>query len=156
VVNNPAAGTYRLKIINWDAPRSGLPVGLVATVIRGDPTPTMSMTVRASSLAPSVGDVVTITTTVSNPAYIASGVFLRRENLPSGLTYQSVSTTREDGVAMNFTTRSFSLGNIVQGDTRSAAWSFKINNTTAKTLDFRAWSENGGTVTESITLNPVP
>jgi subtilisin family serine protease len=154
IINNPSAGTYRLKIINWDAPRSGVPAAVVATVIRGDPTPNMSLTVTANTTTPSVGSIVNITTMVYNPAYIASGVYLERTNLPAGLTFQGVNTTREDGVNMDFTTSNLSLGNIVQGDSRSATWSFRVDGTGSKTINFRTWSENGGSSTRSVTINP--
>lgn len=155
IINNPSAGTYRLKIINWDAPSSGVPAAVVATVIRGDPTPNMSLTVTANTTTPNVGSIVNITTTVNNPAYIASGVYLERTNLPVGLSFQGVNTTRKDGVNMDFTTSNLSLGNIVQGDSRSATWSFRVNSTGSKTINFRAWSENGGSRTRSITINPL-
>jgi len=147
IINNPSAGTYRLKIINWDAPRSGVPAAVVAAVIRGDPTPYMSLTATADTTTPSVG---------SNPAYIASGVYLERTNLPAGLSFESVTTTREDGANMDFTTSNLSLGNIVQGDSRSATWSFRVNSTGLKTINFRAWSENGGVTVNprSVTVNP--
>lgn len=154
IINNPAAGTYRLKIINWNAPSSGIPAAVVATVIRGDPSPNMSLSVSSSSATPAVGSTVNITTTVSNPAYIASGVHLERTNLPAGLSFQGVTTVREDGVNMNFTGSNFSLGNIVQGDTRSATWSFLVNSSGSKTINFRAWSENGGSSNQSVTINP--
>lgn len=154
IINNPPAGTYRLKMINWKAPKSGIPVAIAATIIRGDPTPNMGLALSASSTTPSVGSTVTITATVRNPSYVASGVHLQRMNLPAGLTDQGVSTTREDGVTIDFTVSDLSLGNIVQGDSRSARWTFRVNTAGPKTLRFRAWSENGGTVTQSITLNP--
>lgn len=154
IINNPSAGSYRLKIINWDAPSSGVPAAVAATVIRGDPTPNMSLTATANTATPSVGSIVNITTTVNNPAYVASGVYLERTNLPAGLSFQGVTTTREDGVSMDFTTSNLSLGNIVQGNSRSATWSFRVNSTGSKTINFRAWSENGGSSTRSVTINP--
>jgi hypothetical protein len=154
IINNPGPGTYRLKIINWDAPGSGVPAAVVATVIRGDPTPNMTLAATASTSTPAVGSVVNVTTAVSNPSYIASGVYLERTNLPAGLSFEGVSTTREDGVTMNFTGNNLSLGNIVQGDSRSATWSFRVTSTGSKTVNFKAWSENGGTRTSSVTINP--
>jgi hypothetical protein len=47
-----------------------------------------------------------------------------------------------------------SLGDIVQGDSRSATWRFNIDTPGPKTFRFRAWSENGGAQEQSITLNP--
>lgn len=154
IINNPSAGTYRLKIINWDAPGSGIPAAIVATVIRGDPTPDMSLTATASTTTPAIGATFTVTTRVNNPSYIASGVHLARTNLPSGLSFLGVSTTREDGVNINFTRSDLSLGNIIESDSRSAVWSFRVNSAGSKTINFRAWSENGGTKTQSVTITP--
>ena len=70
-----------------------------------------------------------------------------------GLTFEGVSTTREDGVTMDFTTDELTLGNIVEGDSRSVTWSFCINSAGLKTSGFRAWSENGGTETKSVIVS---
>jgi hypothetical protein len=48
---------------------------------------------------------------------------------------------------------SLSLGSIVQGDSRSAAWRIRIDTPGAKTIRFRAWSENGGARDLSVTIN---
>ena len=152
IIDNPPSGTYRLKIINWDAPSSGLPTGLVATVIRGDPTPEMSLTASASSSSVSVGSPFTINTTVSNSEYVASGVLLQLTNSPSGILSQGISTRREDGRTSSFTGSSVTLGNIVESDSRQATWSFTPTRAGTKTFDFRAWSENGGTETRSVSV----
>lgn len=154
IINNPRSGTYRLKIINWDAPSSGVPAGLTAVVIRGDPTPSMSLTTTTSLSKPSIGSLVKITAKVSNPSYIASGVYLEKTSMSSGLTFEGVSTTREDGVTMDFTDDELTLGNIVEGDSRSAVWSFSVNSAGLKTVGFRAWSENGGTETKTVIVSP--
>jgi len=157
VINNPPAGTYRLKFVNWHAPIFyDLPAALVATVIRGDPTPSMDLQLTLSDSLPRVGSVVQVVTRVSNPSYIASGVHLARTAMSAGLTQASLQVTREDGVTMSFTGSEFTVGDVVQGDTRSATWRFNVTSTGSKTLTFRAWSENGGTVTRSVTLNALP
>ncbi len=157
VIDNPAAGTYRLKIINWEAPfLYELPAALVAFVIRGDPTPAMDLQLTISDSLPRVGSIVQVVTRVTNPSYIASGVHLARTGMSSGLTQASLSVAREDGISMSFTGSSFTVGDVVQDDTRSATWRFNVTSTGVKTLTFRAWSENGGTVTRSVTLNALP
>ncbi len=158
IVDNPSAGTYRLKIVNWDAPSSGLPVGLVATVIRGDTTPEMSLSTSGPSGSVSVGQEFTINTTVSNSEYVASGVHLQNTILPFGISRRQISTAREDGRTSTFgsTQNDITLGNIVESDSRTAAWRFRANSTGSKTFTFRAWSENGGTLTRTVTVNVVP
>lgn len=153
IVNNPSAGTYRLKIINWDAPSSGLPAAIAATVVRGDPTPSMSLTAEANNTTPSVGSILEVTTTVRSPSYITSGVHIDNTNTSAGLAFQEVRTVREDGVSMTFSSDNFSLGNIVQGDTRQAVWRYRVNSSVQQRIKFRAWSENGGTRTQTVTIN---
>jgi len=153
IIDNPPAGTYRLKIINWDAPGSGLPAAISATIIRGATNPPMKLAVNSTIAV--VGRPATITTTVTNPSWILSGVHLASVTIPAGVTLQQVRTVREDNVTMDFTAaRAMSLGDIVQGDSRSATWRFNIDTPGPKTFRFRAWSENGGAQEQSITLNP--
>jgi len=153
IIDSPPAGTHRFKMIPWDAPIT-IPTAIAVVVIRGDPTPNMSLSAGASDTTPSVGQSVTVTTSMSNPAYIASGVHLARTSFPSGLVLEGVSTTREDGVVMDFGTASnLTVGNIIQGDTRSVRWTFRPTSEGSKTLSFRAWSENGGTRTASVILS---
>jgi len=156
IIQNPPAGTYRFKTIPWNAPAAGLAAGIAVTLIGGDPSPNTSLNATASTLSPTVGTTVSVTTTVSNPSYVASGVHLTKTSSPSGLALQDVVTTREDGVVMNFgTASSLTLGNTRAGDTRSATWNFLANTTGSKTLNFRSWSENGGTRTDSVIITPV-
>lgn len=155
IIENPGPGTYRLKIINWHAPGSGLPAAIAATVIRGDPTPTMSLTATPSTATPGVGSTFTVTTSVRNTAYVASGVHLSVPAFPLEMTLLGVTTTREDGVTMDFDNRrGLTLGNIVEGDSRSAVWRMRADTPGRKTLRFRAWSENGGTQFRSVTVDP--
>lgn len=152
IINNPSAGTYRLKIINWDAPGSGLPAAIAATIIKGDPTPSMTLATSPSTTTPALNTNFTIETTVNTASYVASGVHLEINSKPSSLQLVEVSTTREDGTTMTFTEDEFSLGNIVQGDTRKAKWTFRPTSAGAKNITFRAWSENGGTETNTVNL----
>jgi Subtilase family len=155
IIENPPPGTYRLKIVNWNAPSWGLPAAVSATIIRGATAPNMNLSVTASTINPGVGGRATITTTVSNPSWILSGVHLQSVSLPPGVTIESVRTTREDNVVMDFTAdRAMSLGNIVQGDSRSATWQVRIDSGGPKEFRFRARSENGGVREQSIILNP--
>ncbi|MCZ6673519.1 MAG: S8 family serine peptidase [Verrucomicrobia bacterium] len=152
IINYPAAGTYRLKIINWDAPSSGLPAAIAAFVIKGDPTPTMNVTATPNTSTPARNTDFTITTSVGASAYLVSATHIEISGMSSGLTFSKVSTTREDGINMDFTEDQFSLGNIIQGDTRSAIWTFRATTSGAKNITFRIWSENGGTVTRTVTV----
>jgi len=155
IINNPPAGTHRLKIINWNAPSFGLPASIAATIIRGDPTP--AMTLSATAPRPLVGSNFTVTTRVSGPSYVTSGAHLAVTAVAPGLELRSVRTTREDGVAMDFgVTQELTLGNIIERDARVALWEFRVSTEGNKTLSFRAWSENGGEETKRIRIRPRP
>ena len=162
IVDNPAAGTWRMMAVPYDAPHpfwSGytLPTGMAATVIRGDTTPNMSLTASASTTIPAVGDTFEITTTVSSPSYITSGVHLRNTVLPAGIQLVDVRTTRADGVEMSFgNNREFTLGNVVQGNPRTVIWTFRAATIGCRDIRFRAWSENGGTRNTSATVCAFP
>ena len=153
IINNPPAGTYTLTASPVTVTASR-PVGIAVTVIEGDPTPATSLSGIPSTTTPLVGDTFTITTTVDNPAYIASGVHLEHSPLPSGVTLVGVSTTREDNITMDFgTADELTLGNIWADDSRSADWQFQATSSGSKTISFRSWSENGGQNDIDVTVN---
>jgi hypothetical protein len=153
VINSPPAGRYRLKAVNWRAPASGLPVAIAAKIQRGDPTPAMTMTATPSGTLP--GSTFTVTTRVANPAYEAYGVQVSVPTVPAGLTLLGVSTTREDGVTMDFpNVNALTLGTVTEADTREAVWRFRHDSKGSKTIGFRAWSNNGGTVFQNVTITP--
>ena len=122
----------------------------------GSTTPNYTLTGSPSPTgAVPVGSRITVNTTVSNPSWILSGVHLAAASVPSGVTLEQVETVREDNVPMMVFAgaTSLSLGSIVQGDSRSAAWRIRIDTPGAKTIRFRAWSENGGVRDLSVTIN---
>ena len=45
------------------------------------------------------------------------------------------------------------LGDIVEGDSRMAVWTFRVDTLGSKTISFRAWSENGGELTTTANLS---
>ncbi len=153
VVDNPPAGTYRLKASPFNAPSFSLPYGLAATIIRGDPTPPMTASLTAPP-NPEVGATFDVRATVDSPSYVASGVQIEPTFIPLGVTLLDVKTTRFDGVTMSFlgTTDALTLGNVVSGLPRSATWTFRADTTGPKFFKMRAWSENGGEV--SVTTTP--
>jgi subtilisin family serine protease len=154
IINNPPPGRYRLKMVNWNAPSFGVPAAIAVKIIEGDPTPIMNMTAIPSTATPALGSVFTVTTTVRSPAYEAYGVHVSVPFTSSGLTLLGVSTTREDGVTMDFANaRGLTLGSIVEGDTRSATWRFRLDTLGTKSIRFQAWSDNGGTQFRDVVVN---
>ena len=158
IIDRPESGTWRLKSVPYDAPHTfwngyDLPVGIAATVIRGDTQPGMDLTGSLTTESVEPGEEFQIETTVSNPSYILSGMHLENTELPSGVQLVDVSTTREDGVDMSFApSRSFTLGNVVQGRSRTVTWTFRTSLEECHDIEFRAWSENGGTEIETVTV----
>jgi len=71
------------------------------------------------------------------------------------VTLLETNTTREDGVAMSFSNAAgFTLGSIVEGDSRVATWRFSIDASGSKCFRLRSWSDNGGTNFASVTVTP--
>lgn len=156
IIENPPANTYRFKVTPWNAPAApGVNAYLAISLIYEDTTPDTSLSTTVSSLTPTVGESLTVLTKVSNPSYIASGVHLEMPSVPSGVSLESIYTTREDGGFMIFPAPALTLGNIAPGDLREAVWYMRATTTGAKALEFRSWSENGGTRTASVVVNPV-
>ena len=155
IVDRPAAGTWRMLTVPYDAPHAfwngySLPVGMAATVIRGDTQPDMTLTASSPSGALSVGDTFEVQTTVSSSSYVLSGVHLENTVLPAGMQLEEVRTTRADGVEMSFgSARELTLGNVVQGRSRTVTWRFRITQDGCRDIEFRAWSDNGGTEFET-------
>lgn len=151
IIDNPPAGSYSVKLYPHNGRgRNGVPVGISVTVIRGDPTPSMRLTATPSTPFPVVGQELTITTTVSTPSYVASGVHLALVGLPESTRHSDTRTTRADGVTMRFpeigrAASELTLGNVVTRRDRSVTWTFVPTVTGRHVYNFRAWSENGGT-----------
>jgi len=160
VINNPPAGLYRLKASNFRAPSAfSLPVGIGATVIMGDPTPAMSVSLSAPSSV-LAGQAFTVTGTVTTPSYLASGVQATLTGYSAGLTLINMFTERYDGVTTVFppaeiTTDTLTLGNVFPGVSRSVSWQFRADTTGTKVFNTRFWSENGGTQSPSATSQVV-
>ena len=84
---------------------------------------------------------------------MAYGVEVSAPTITPGLTLLGVSTTREDGVLMDFPNPNpsrLTLGTVTEADTRSAIWTFRADARGPQTVRFRAWSNNGGTASQSV------
>ncbi|MET4219565.1 hypothetical protein ABIB00_004788 [Bradyrhizobium sp. LB14.3] len=113
------------------------------------------MTATPSTTSPAIGSTFTIKTTISNPSYEAYGVQVSAAAASSGLSLLGVSTTREDGVAMDFpNAASLTLGTVTEADTRSAIWKFSATSRGPQTVRFSGRSNNGGTVFKRVTVTP--
>ena len=154
VVNNPPAGTYRLKVVPVNGPTFPLTYGMTAMIVRGDTTPAMTINMTPPASPPTVGSIFEVKTTVATPAYVASGVQITPTLIPPGLTFQAAQTTRHDGVPMAFNNSAdtTTLGNLVPTHSRTVSHFFKADTAGTKTFNVRAWSENGGELFASTTF----
>jgi hypothetical protein len=160
VVNNPPAGTYRLKVLPFNAPGFALPYGIAATIIRGSPTPPVTAFMTATP-NPTVGSTFGVTVNVSTPAYVASAVQVEPSSIPLGVTPREIQTMRLDGVTMIFPDArgGLTLGNIVPTMSRSATWYFRADSPGPKTFWMRGAWGNGGEFLVNKTVDvvgPVP
>ncbi len=153
VVDNPPAGTYRLRVFPISAPLAGLPYGVAATVIRGNTRAEMAAYIEAPSTA-AVGAPFPVTIHVSNHSYVASAVHVDLISPPSGVTPIDIVTTRLDGVTMRFTAAlgGMTLGNLPPETSRYATYYFRPTTTGPKLFLIRASSENGGEITLTKTV----
>ena len=154
---NPPAGTHNVKIVPWDAPDNySLRAGMVIKGIRGNPQPPMEHSLSASVSRVTPGESFEITSTVSTPAWVAGGVHLQNTDIPSGFTRTNVVAHRQDGQDISFgTTSNFTLGEVIQANPRETTWSFDTFswiNIGCYDLEFRAWSANAGTATETVSV----
>ena len=158
VVENPPAGLYRLKAHPWNAPTFNLRYGMVARIIRGDPTPAMTASLTAPS-DPKVGSTFTVTLNVNTPSYVVSGAQVElTSSTPPGLTLPRIQHEaprwRRHGLARS--RGEVTLGNLVPMLGRSATWTYRADSPGPKTFAVRVWSENGGEVIATTTVNVVP
>ena len=157
IIDNPQAGPYRLKATPWNVVDSSVRAGIAVVVIRGDPTPTINLSTQPSSVTVVVGNTFNVTVEVSNPSYIASGVYLKRTSMSEGLVQHTMITTREDGVSSNFLWLSkMMLGNIHEGDSRNVTWTFLAEVEAPQSIEFSVWSENGGTQSLTVPVTVLP
>ena len=153
VVDNPPAGTYRMKVFPYNLPGIRVPYGLAATVIRGDTTADMTAYIEAPINAV-VGSRFPVTMNVLNYAYVASAVHVDLISPPPGVRRLTITTTRLDGVTMRWITpdAGLTLGNIPPSVSRYATWYVIADTPGPKTFSIRASSENGGEVIATKTV----
>jgi hypothetical protein len=158
VIDNPPAGLYRLKVHPYNPAPFGLRYGMVARIIRGDPTPAMTAALTAPP-APPVGSTFQVTLNVATQSYVAYGAHVDMPEAPPGVTFLRFDTTRHDGVNMTFSSPDgrVTLGNLVPLLGRSATWTYRADTPGPKAFRVRTWSSNGGEVIATTTVTvPTP
>lgn len=131
IISDPAAGTYRIKVVP-DQVYSGNRVAIAWNVIRGTPTPQLTITADSSDVRAGSKESYEINLTVKANEYIASGVTLqvgcRNDRVNPDCSYttarslvsHSSHVTREDGISRPLEIDNFgsaiSLGEIVAGE----------------------------------------
>ena len=100
--HNPGADTYRVKICpTWLDPFTSQSFNVSYMIIRGDPTPTSTLTVEANKTAVNVSESFTVTATITPNSYVASGVYVNL-SLPSGVEISSMKVTRKDAYIITY------------------------------------------------------
>ena len=159
IIDNPPAGTYDVKLYPYNGRSGGdVPYGVAFTIIRGDPTPRLSLTTGIATPRIVVGQEFAITTTVNTPSYIASGVHIALTEPPAASRHVDTRTTRKDGVTMRFpevgaAASELTLGNVVRNNGRTVTWRFVPRVGGTHTYRFRASSENAGTKHATVTVD---
>jgi len=153
-INDPPAGSYRLKVVPVNGPTFPLRYGVTAVVIRGDTTPAMTNVLTPPPGGAAVGSIFEVLQTVATPHYVASGVQVTPTVIPSGVTLISIETQRHDGEFMAFPNDSdnLTLGNLFPSYSRQVRYYYRADTPGPKTFFVRAWSDNGGEVVANTTV----
>ena len=103
---------------------------------------------------PVIGSTFGLTVNVGTQAYVGSAVWVEPVSIPAGVTPLYIETTRLDGITMRFPSarEGLTLGNVVPQLSRSATWYIRADTTGPQTFLMRAWSENGGEITLTKTV----
>ena len=152
ILDNPGADTYRVKICpTWLDPFRSQSFNVSYMIIRGDPTPTSTLTVEANKTAVNVSDSFTVTATITPNSYVASGVYVNL-SLPSGVEISSIKVTRKDAYIITYPWHQtyITLGDIPVGDSRSVTWTMSASTHGIKTIQCNAYSSNSGSYSKSI------
>lgn len=148
-IENPAAGSYRLKVVPVNGPTFPLPYGVTAVVIRGDTTPTMTNLLTPPPGGAAVGSIFEVKQTVYTQEYVAAGVQVTPTIIPPGVTLINTETQRHDGEFMGFSNNSdfLTLDNLFPMYSRQVRYYYRADTPGPKVFYVRAWSDNAGEVT---------
>ena len=161
IVENPAADTYRVKIYAYDITTGGSQDYAVGySIIKGDPTPTINTDTRSNKTYVKPDEVFRVSTDVTASDYIASGVAAKlMDNLPAGITIESMRITREDGQTLIYTgsqeyLTELTLGDIIQAaGARTLEWDLKSSTVGDKTIWVHATSDNAGSANDAVIVH---
>lgn len=146
IIDNPQAGPWRWK--TWPQfAVTNVKMSVTVHIIYGDTTPAMTLDVSADKEFVKPNDVVTITGTVTNPNFVASGVYLDVSGAANTATIIASSTELDDGIVTDLLDnvalgRDVLLGNIRHGSSRTATWDVSWSSSGAKSFDIDARSDN--------------
>jgi Subtilase family len=156
IIDNPAAGPWRWK--TWPQfAVTNVKMSVTVHIVYGDTTPAMTLAVNSDEQFVKLGDPVTITASVTNPSFIASGVFLDVSGGANSAIIESASTTLDDGIVTDLTDnadngRDLLLGNIRHGSTRTAQWDVSWNSSGTKAFQVDARSDNAVDISGSASV----
>jgi hypothetical protein len=144
VVNNPAAGSYRVKVYPYSTANT-VRWGAMAIQLIGDTTPagTLSATADRTYVVP--GGAFNVNVTASSASYLATNLLLTQQNV--GTQLLGTSTTLKDGVVLNnlHQTGTVTLGDVLSGDPRSITYTYRTISEGVVSVSYQARSDNWGT-----------
>ena len=144
-IENPPVGWYRWKAHPYNATSTGR-FGVSAFAIYGDTTPTVGLSVAVSSNYVRQGDVVTFTPTVYNPSWVASAAHVRM-TASGGAWFVNSWRYLNDGPLDDLSDNSnfageCQLGDILNGNSRSASFQYAWYSDGWKQIDTSVFSDN--------------
>ncbi|MBM3673325.1 MAG: hypothetical protein FJW86_14280 [Actinobacteria bacterium] len=154
LLNNPGAGTWRIKV-HPDSATSNCQVGLAVLVHYDDTTPMGTFNVTASDVFIKPDQNVNITATATNPEYIASAVYF--DSTSSGDTLVNSTGVLDDGATANYMNnqksgRDVLVGDIKPNDSRSVTWTTRWATEGLKSFSVEARSDNWVDLSDSISI----
>ncbi|MDE0192776.1 MAG: S8 family serine peptidase, partial [Gammaproteobacteria bacterium] len=181
VVRNPQPGTYRAKVVPQRIYTAPPKAAISWTVIRGDATPNLRMTIEDTPLEESRDERrVEVGVDVSADAYVAAGVRLHFECRGEGsdchaLTVAGATVAREDGLSRSASdvmtidvddrprneerspvgmATTISLGEIAVGEDQSVTLDVVYSGTNPVVLYVMASAWNGHGTSQAIAISP--
>jgi len=147
VVNNPPAGSYRVKVYPAGPAGTTVRYGFMAVQFLEDPTPPYNLTASVADQYVQPNQAVEVTVTASATESIATNVFLDKGNHPA-MTFTGTTSTLKDGVVLTDThdnNGDFLFGDVLRSSSRSIVYGFTTGGAGGNQIaNFTSRSDNAG------------
>lgn len=149
IVNNPAAGNYRIKIYPYRNNTPSLRWGCMIYYLFGDTTPTGVFEAIPNTQYIQPGGTVDVAVRAGANSYIGTNVYVQQQ-AHTGFTLLGTNSTLKDGQALvdrHDVNGDFLLGDIRGGDTRTVTYHYRDTSGTEayRLMNFAALSDNQAT-----------